>query len=514
MNPAREVERLLAFAVDKKLVDPQDVVYCRNLLLHLLRLDEPYDGIVDGELPSSAAEVLEPLLDYAAEAGILKENTGTHRDLFDTLLMGCLVPRPSEVAERFRRIRDTAGILQATDWFYELSIHSDYVKMNRIKRNLYWRTATDYGDLEITVNLSKPEKDPREIALLKNAPSVGYPKCQLCVENVGYAGRLNHPARQTLRVIPLELDGEPWCFQYSPYLYYNEHSIVLNAQHVPMQISDATFRRLFDFLEQFPHYFVGSNADLPIVGGSILNHDHFQGGRHVFPVEKAPVVTHFTCSAYPEVRVGVVKWPMSVIRLNSADRHQLEAASSALLAAWRGYSDESVGIRAFSGRTPHNTITPIARMAADGSYELDLVLRNNRTSEEHPEGIFHPHKELHHIKKENIGLIEVMGLAVLPGRLKEELAGIAALLSGTSSDDGWRTDPVHPLHKHKEWMDRLLREHGTSLNEAAADRLLQDEVGRIFLRVLSDAGVFKEDAQGQAAFAAFLRSAGFAPQQV
>lgn len=509
IDAAYEVERLLAFAVRKRIIEDQDVMYCRNQLLEELRLEEPYAGAVPAEALSSASEVLERLLDYAADAGILEENTATHRDLFDTRLMGCLMPRPSEVVREFRRLSETQGIQAATERFYNLSIDAGYIRMDRIRRNMYWNTATEYGELEMTVNLSKPEKDPREIALLKNAPSVAYPKCLLCADNVGYAGRINHPARQTLRVIPLTLDNEPWYFQYSPYLYYNEHCIVLNGRHVPMTISERTFRRLFDAIEQLPHYFVGSNADLPIVGGSILNHDHFQGGRHVFPEERAAVVRTFTHPEFADVRAGIVKWPMSVVRLSSTDREQLEASASAMLTAWRAYSDESAGIIARSGDTPHNTITPIARRAQDGAFELDLVLRNNRTSGEHPEGIFHPHRERHHIKKENIGLIEVMGLAVLPGRLKDELSEIAGLLTGRSEEDGWRRQESQPLYKHREWIARLLAEHGTAMEEAAAWQLLQDEVGRIFLDVLSDAGVYKQDAEGQAAFAAFLRAAGF-----
>ena len=509
VDAAYEVERLLQYAARKGLIEPLDVAFSRNALLELLRLPEPHAGAAPEETLDSPVEPLERLLDYAAEAGILEENTLTHRDLFDTRLMGALMPRPSEVVKEFRSIAGSAGVQAATDRFYALSIDSAYIRMDRVARNLYWRTPTDFGELEITVNLSKPEKDPREIALLKSAPSVAYPKCLLCADNVGYAGRLNHPARQNLRVIPLKLDGEDWFFQYSPYVYYNEHSIIFHSGHVPMQISDRTFDRLLDFLEQFPHYFIGSNADLPIVGGSILNHDHFQGGRHVFPEEKAPIARTFAHPDFPDVRAGIVQWPMSVVRLVSRSRAQLRRAASAMLAGWRAYSDESVDVRAFTGDTPHNTITPIARMTPNGEYELDLVLRNNRTSEEHPDGIFHPHRELHHVKKENIGLIEVMGLAVLPGRLKDELERIAALLTGRSADFGWRDDAGHPLGKHAEWIDRLLAAHGTGLQEAEAEALLQREVGGIFLRVLSDAGVFKQDAQGQSAFAAFLQSMGY-----
>lgn len=552
---AYEVERLLAFALQRGWIEPYDAAYARNSLLDLLRLQEPYGGggaqghaqlhervqpheraqlheharpnvqphsSALAPAPESAEEPLSRLLDYAAAAGILEADTLTHRDLFDTRLMGCLLPRPSETVRRFRDITERDGVKAATDWFYALSIDSDYIRMNRIRRNLYWLAATEFGELEITVNLSKPEKDPREIAMLKNAPSSSYPKCLLCADNVGYAGRLNHPARQTLRVIPVTIGGEEWFFQYSPYVYYNEHCIVLSGEHVPMRVTERTFERLFDFLDAFPHYFIGSNADLPIVGGSILNHDHFQGGRHVFPEEKAPVTKTFVHPDRPDVRAGIVKWPMSVVRLRSRSRESLSRAAVEMLEAWRAYSDESVDVRAFTGDTPHNTITPIARFAGDGSgeYELDLVLRNNRTSEEHPEGIFHPHRDLHHVKKENIGLIEVMGLAVLPGRLKDELAAIRDLLTGRSQDGGWRSGigsgasgngaaGEHPLAKHAPWIERLLATHGTNLAEDKAEALLRDEVGRIFLRVLSDAGVFKQDDKGQAAFAAFLASVGY-----
>ncbi|MCI3923078.1 UDP-glucose--hexose-1-phosphate uridylyltransferase [Paenibacillus sp. TRM 82003] len=509
IDAAYEVERLLAYAVRKALIDKFDVTYCRNALLELLAVEEPYAGDPPNEALDAPTEILERLLDDAAARGVVAENTLTHRDLFDTRLMGVLTPRPSEVVREFRRLASGEGVQAATDRFYALSIDSAYIRMDRIRRNLYWRAATDYGELEITVNLSKPEKDPKEIALLKNAPSVAYPKCLLCADNVGYAGRINHPARQNLRVLPLTLDDEEWFFQYSPYVYYNEHSIVFHGKHVPMTISANTFHRLLDFLEQFPHYFIGSNADLPIVGGSILNHDHFQGGRHAFPEEKAPVTRTFAHPECPDVRAGIVRWPMSVVRLVSHNRTQLQKAASAMLDAWRAYSDESVGVRAFTGETPHNTITPIARMTANGEYELDLVLRNNRTDGEHPEGIYHPHRELHHVKKENIGLIEVMGLAVLPGRLKDELSAIAELLTGASTDDAWSTDESHALHKHADWIRRLLAEHGASMPPADAERLLQDEIGRIFLTVLTHAGVYKQDESGQRAFAAFLQSIGY-----
>jgi UDPglucose--hexose-1-phosphate uridylyltransferase len=373
----------------------------------------------------------------------------------------------------------------------------------------------EYGGIEITINLSKPEKDPREIARLRSLPPAGYPACLLCPSNVGYAGRPDHPARQNLRVLPLRLNGEDWCFQYSPYVYYNEHSIVLRAEHVPMAITEATFTRLFDFLDQFPHYFVGSNADLPIVGGSILNHDHFQAGRHTFAMEKAETEAAFRHSDYPGISGGIVRWPMAVFRIAGARREELEEAASALLRAWRDYDDPAAGIFARTALPDgeirrHNTITPIARRKKDGRYELDLVLRNNRTSEEHPDGIFHPHRHLHHIKKENIGLIEVMGLAVLPGRLKDELRQIADILAGKRPyDPEALAGEAHPLRRHADWIGALVRAYGVSLPMAEAERLLRAEVGRKFTEVLCDAGVFKRDEAGRAAFAAFLEAAGW-----
>ena len=506
IDAAWEVERLLSYAVNKELIAPLDRIAARNALLELMQLPEPYVGSQSIESPESPMETLEHLLDFAVEMGIIAENTLTHRDLFDTKLMGCLVPRPSEVMREFASLDSKRGIRAATDYFYQLSIDSLYIRMGRIQRNLYWRTPTEYGELEITVNLSKPEKDPREIALLKNAPSASYPKCLLCLDNVGYAGRLNHPARQNLRVIPLQLAAEDWYFQYSPYVYYNEHCIVFHGEHVPMKMSALTFERLLDFLEQFPHYFIGSNADLPIVGGSILNHDHFQGGRHTFPEEQAPMLEAFTHPDYPEVQAGIVRWPMSVIRLSSPHRMPLIQLALHIFKAWGQYSDATVEILAYTEETPHNTVTPIARMSANGNYELDLVLRNNRTNEEHPEGIFHPHRNLHHIKKENIGLIEVMGLAVLPGRLREELGFIAEILVGTRNSEEITQDAAHIQYKHAEWIHELIRKYGTSLSPEVAHAVLRDEVGAKYLAVLEDAGVFKQSLEGQNAFRRFMIS--------
>ncbi|MDF2959121.1 MAG: galT [Paenibacillus sp.] len=512
---ARHIERLIKFGIRRRLLDPIDSYAARNALLELLSITEPYSGEVEETAATeSVVELLEPLLDYAAAAGILEDNNTTLRDLLDAKIMGCLMPRQSEVANRFWAAANQQGVEQATDDFYRLCIDSNYIRMDRIAKNQYWLAPTEYGELEITVNLSKPEKDPKEIALLKTAPQSHYPKCLLCIDNVGYAGRVNHPARQNLRVIPLQLDGEPWYFQYSPYVYYNEHSIILDEQHRPMKTSKHTFYRLLDFIDQFPHYFIGSNADLPIVGGSILNHDHFQGGKHKFAMEKAPVEHSFKHPDYPNVRLGIVKWPMSVIRISSHNKMLLLKLADTVLQAWKEYSDEANEIIAYTERdgvsVPHNTITPIARNNASGEYELDLVLRNNRTSDEHPDGIFHPHQELHHVKKENIGLIEVMGLAVLPGRLKEELELLSQVLAGKLPFDGQITEqPDHPLYKHRVWIGELIAVHGTGLTAAAAERVLQTAVGLKFADVLRDAGVYKRNEQGLSGFVAFLRSLGF-----
>lgn len=507
------IERLVRFGLQRGLLNGElDAIDARNKLLDLFGVAEPYGGELPDEELDSAAPLLEAMLDYGARTGLLPENTTGYRDLLDARIMGLLMPRPSEAAARFRRKAETEGIEAATNWFYRMSIDSNYIRMDRIAKNLYWLADTDYGALEITVNLSKPEKDPKEIAAERLLPAAKYPKCLLCADNVGYAGRLNHPARQNHRILPLTLDGRSWYMQYSPYVYYNEHCIVFDAEHTPMVLSEATFRRLLDFVDAVPHYFIGSNADLPIVGGSILSHDHYQGGRHVFPMEKAPVEETFRDPARPGLSVGIVKWPMSVLRARSRDRGELLSFAAHTLEAWRGYSDPEAGILAWSEtdgcRVPHNTITPIARFRSKtGEYELDLVLRNNRRTEEHPDGLFHPHRDLHHIKKENIGLIEVMGLAVLPGRLKDELDAIGRILSGESTLPP-EEDKDHPLAKHREWIESLVAAYGNSLPRAEAESLLKREVGAKFARVLEDAGVFKRNPDGLGRFRLFCGSLG------
>ena len=430
------------------------------------------------------------------ENGRIEDGT-TSRDLFDTELMGRLTPRPSQVIRAFRT-RYEESPEAATDWYYQFSQDTDYILRYRIAKDVKWVAPTPYGDLDITINLSKPEKDPRAIAAAKTAPQGGYPKCQLCREHEGYAGRMNHPARQNHRIIPITIDGKDWFFQYSPYVYYNEHCIVFNGQHVPMKIDRSAFRKLLDFVKQFPHYFVGSNADLPIVGGSILSHDHFQGGRYTFAMEKAPVEKPVSFPDFEDVECGIVKWPMSVIRLRSADDDRLVDLAEKILTTWRGYTDEAAFIFAETDGEPHNTITPIARMR-DGKFELDLVLRDNITTEEYPLGVYHPHQELHHIKKENIGLIEVMGLAVQPSRLKGELADLAdALAEGRDI----RSDEA--LEKHADWAEELQTRYTFTRENAMG--ILQKEVGVVFATVLEHAGVYKCTDEGRTAFLRFINS--------
>ena len=491
-----EINRLLNFALQQGLIKESDVFYSANLLLAKLRLDEFVPEKVNEAL-RVPDEILGRLLDYAAAEGII-EDTANQRDLFDTDLMNCVMPRPYEVIAAFRQDYAVSPEL-ATENYYRMSIASTYIRKARIDKNVVWKTATEYGDLDITINLSKPEKDPRDIAKAKLVKSSSYPKCLLCRENEGFAGHANHPARQTHRLIPLDFGGKEWFLQYSPYTYYNEHCIILNGQHVPMKISRATFENLTEFVTIFPHYFAGSNADLPIVGGSILSHDHYQGGHYTFAMATAPLEKEYEFAGFPDVQAGRIKWPMSALRLTSENRQQLIDLAEHILKKWREYSDESVGVLAYSGEEPHNTITPICRRQGS-AYQLDLVLRNNRTDEENPLGIFHPHANVHHIKKENIGLIEVMGLAVLPPRLKENMAKIkAALLSGreTVADD-------EQLAVHADWYQEIRALH-PEIDEENAGQIIRNEIGKVFMQVLTDAGVFKRDAAGMAAFDRFVK---------
>ena len=491
-----DVEALVQYGIDKALIAGEDRVWARNQLLAALSLDgfAPEDGCVCAGEELDC--ILSRILDDAERRGLIPGGV-VSRDLLDTKLMGVLTPRPSQVISRFRALYAQSPAA-ATDWYYKFSGNTNYIRRGRVSQDLRWTAETEYGALEISINLSKPEKDPRAIAAAKNAPQSGYPKCALCAENEGYAGRMNHPARQNHRIIPLQLDGGDWYLQYSPYVYYNEHCIVLNAAHTPMRISDATFRRLLDFTKQFPHYFLGSNADLPIVGGSILSHDHFQGGHYTFAMEKAPVELPVAFAGFDDIHAGIVKWPMSVLRLTGSEPDRLCALADRILAAWRGYTDGSAMVFAETDGVPHNTITPIARRRGD-EFELDLVLRNNLTTAEHPLGLYHPHEALHHIKKENIGLIEVMGLAVLPSRLDKELSLLKdAILQGRDL----RADET--LQKHADWAEELKTRH--TFTPENAEEILQQEVGAVFMQVLEDAGVYKHTPEGRQAFIRFVQS--------
>ena len=491
------IRKLVEYGLKTGLIEESDKIYTTNRLLELFQLDELEDSDADITMETDELEtVLNEMMDYAYEHGIMTENSIVYRDLFDTKIMSMLVPRPSEVIAEFEAKYEQSP-KEATDYFYKLSQDTDYIRRYRIKKDRKWIAPTKYGDLDITINLSKPEKDPKAIAAAKNAKQSGYPKCLLCRENEGYAGRVNHPARQNHRIIPVTIHGSKWGFQYSPYVYYNEHCIVFNSKHIPMKIEHDTFCKLFDFVKQFPHYFVGSNADLPIVGGSILSHDHFQGGHYEFAMAKAPVERTFVVKGFEDVEAGIVNWPMSVIRISSTDTDRLIALADVILEKWRGYTDEAAFIFAETDGEPHNTITPIARKRGD-KFELDLVLRNNITTDEHPLGVYHPHAELHHIKKENIGLIEVMGLAVLPARLKDEIERLAEAILEKKDI---RKDEM--LEKHADWVDEFLPKYNDVNKDNIMD-ILQKEIGYVFMKVLEESGVYKRTAEGQAAFDRFV----------
>ena len=485
------IDSLVSYAMNTGLAQPEDHQVLTNRLLELMGEVE-YIPSLEPQC-EELEQILTGLLDIAVKKGLCDDNI-LARDLFDTRLMAALTPMPREVIRTFRE-KYACDPKEATDWYYKFSGDTDYIRRYRIEKDMRWKYHSDYGELDITINLSKPEKDPMAVAAAKFAPQSDYPKCLLCPENEGYGGRMNHPARGNHRIIPLDICGDPWYLQYSPYVYYNEHCIVFNKVHTPMVIEQAAFEKLLDFVGQFPHYFVGSNADLPIVGGSILSHEHFQGGHYTFAMKNAPVEIPLTFAGFEDVKAGIVKWPMSVIRLTGADPQRIADLGGKILGKWRGYSDESVGIIAYSDGQPHNTITPIARRRGD-DFELDLVLRCNITSEEHPLGVFHPHADKHHIKRENIGLIEVMGLAVLPGRLKEELHALAdALVSGQD------VSGVEMLQKHAAWAEELKAKY-TFTRENVLD-ILMEETGKVFAAVLEDAGVYKCDETGRAAFRAF-----------
>ena len=488
------INKLVSYGLSCGLIGESDKIFATNRILEILKLDEYVAAENDLEC-ESLEETLAELLDFAVEKGLIGDDI-TSRDLFDTKLMSALVPRPSEVIDTFYELYDELSPEAATDYYYKLSRDTDYIRRYRIVKDMKWKTSTDYGDLDITVNLSKPEKDPKAIAAAKNAPQSSYPKCLLCIENEGYAGRINHPARQSHRIIPIEIDGTQWGFQYSPYVYYNEHCIVFNSLHTPMKIDASAFKKLFDFVKLFPHYFVGSNADLPIVGGSILSHEHFQGGNYEFPMAKSPIEREVIFKGFEDIRAGIVKWPMSVIRISGEDTDRLVALADKILGAWRGYTDADAFVFAETEGTPHNTITPIARKRGD-LFEMDLVLRNNITTDEHPDGVYHPHKELHNIKKENIGLIEVMGLAVLPSRLKKELRLVEeAILNGTDLSSNEETA------KHSTWVDSF-RSNYTFTKENTED-ILKAETGKVFAKCLEHAGVYERSEKGMDAFLRFV----------
>ena len=500
MRLYEEIYKLAEYGVRTKLIDQADRVYAINRMLEIYGEDtfelNPLlcEFIQNCEL--KLTDILEQLTQIAYERGLIPNDGITQKDLFDTKLMGVLVARPSQIIAEFEELYKVSPE-QATEYFYEFSQNTNYIRRDRIKKDVKWKYMSPYGEIDITINLSKPEKDPKAIAAAKKATETKYPACQLCIENEGYAGRVDHPARQNHRIIPITMNNDPWGFQYSPYVYYNEHCIVFNGKHTPMKVEKATFRKLFDFVKQFPHYFLGSNADLPIVGGSILSHDHFQGGHYSFAMEKAPIEKQFIVSGFEDVEAGIVKWPLSVIRIRCKDENRLIELADHILAAWRGYTDESAFVLAETDGEPHNTITPIARKKGD-IFELDLALRNNITTEEHPLGVYHPHAEYHHIKKENIGLIEVMGLAVLPSRLKNELQLLAEYICEKKDISSNET-----IAKHADWIRTVLERH-PEIDQENVDDILKEEVGMVFVHVLEDAGVFKCTPDGRTAFDRFI----------
>lgn len=491
----QNIKRLAEYGIKRGLIGERERCYSVNLLLDVFGKKDYSDPALEEEYPLE--RILRELSDAACEMGLIEDSI-TYRDLFDTRLMNCILPRPTQFTDSFWKKYESSSV-EATDYFYEFSQNSNYIRRDRIARDLKWKTASPYGEMDITINLSKPEKDPKAIAAARNTVSSSYPKCLLCMENEGYAGGVTHPARQNHRIVPLTLDGAPWGFQYSPYVYYNEHCIVFNGEHVPMKIDKGTFRRLFEFIKLFPHYFLGSNADLPIVGGSILSHDHFQGGHYTFAMAKARTVKQFQVKGFEDVDCGILYWPLSVIRLRGEDSDRLVELADRILTKWRSYTDESAFIYAQTDGEPHNTVTPIARFR-EGLYELDLTLRNNLTTEEHPLGVFHPHEKLHHIKKENIGLIEVMGLAVLPSRLKQEMELLSEYIL-----EGKNIRENEILCKHADWAEEFLPKY-SHIGEDNITEILKEEIGRVFVQVLEDAGVYKCTPEGMAAFTKFVET--------
>lgn len=491
------IKELINYGEKTGLLAGEDKIYAINRLLEILQLDE-FEDNGQAAVGMELEEILSAMLDWAYENGVTKENSVVYRDLFDTKLMSAIVPAPSVVIRKFRELYKESP-KKATDYYYKFSCDTDYIRRYRIARDMKWTADTEYGTLDVTINLSKPEKDPKAIAAAKNAKQSAYPKCLLCKENEGYAGRVNHPARQTHRIMPVTIDGQQWGFQYSPYVYYNEHCILFNGSHTPMKIDESAFRKLLDFIKQFPHYFIGSNADLPIVGGSILAHEHFQGGHYEFAMERAQIKKEIKIPGFEQIEAGIVNWPMSVIRIRYNEADMLVKAAAHILENWRKYTDEDAFVYAETDGEPHNTITPIARMR-DGKYEFDLVLRNNITTKEHPLGVYHPHQELHHIKKENIGLIEVMGLAVLPARLKDEMKKLGDYIVAGKDI---RSD--EELEKHADWVEEFKGKYDSITAENVED-ILQKEIGIVFMKVLEHAGVYKNNEEGMAGFMRFIES--------
>lgn len=495
MNIFIAIENLLKYGVNNKLIKEEDLIYTKNKIIEALKIENWIDENSTNE--NDLEQILKVILDYACEKGLIN-NTITERDLFDTKIMGLLIDRPSNIIKEFWG-KYEINPKEATDYYYELSQNSDYIRRYRILKDKKWQVDTEYGKLDITINLSKPEKDPKDIAVLKDAVSSDYPKCVLCKENEGYSGRINHPARQNHRIIPININNSKWFFQYSPYVYYNEHCIVFSGEHIPMKIERETFEKLLDFIKIFPHYFVGSNADLPITGGSILSHDHFQGGNYKFAMESASIEKQFKIKGFEDIKVGIVKWPMSVLRISSKDTSRLIELADKILKAWRNYNDEENFIFAYTEDEPHNTITPIARKSGD-IFEIDLVLRNNITTKQYPFGVYHPHEELHNIKKENIGLIEVMGLAILPARLKTEMEILKQYILENKN-----IDENEQIKKHSHWVKSFINNY-EKITDENIDKIIDEEIGKIFLKVLEHAGVFKRDEKGQKGFERFIES--------
>lgn len=496
------ISALAQYAVDRGLIEENERIYSINMLLDVLKLDE-YNPCDDEDKVIALSSDLEAILrfidDYACDRGLIEENSVVYRDLFDTRVMNCFVRRPSEVIRIFNE-KYAVSPKEATDFYYEYSKNSDYIRTYRIAKDIKWVYESEYGDIDITINMSKPEKDPKAIAAARNAKQSSYPKCLLCVENEGYAGRINHPARENHRIIPIKILGKEWGFQYSPYVYYNEHCIVLNREHTPMTINREVFEKLFDFIRQFPHYVIATNADLPIVGGSILSHEHFQGGNYSFAMSRAVIEKEVVFKGFEDVEAGILKWPMSVIRIRSTSQERLVDLADKILGAWREYTDEEAFIFAKTNGEPHNTITPAARFA-NGKYELDLALRNNITTEERPLGVYHPRNEYHHIKKENIGGIEVMGLAILPSRIKSEMELLARCII-----EGKDIRSFDELLKHADWAEEFIPKYEGKINKENVDEILKAEIGKVFVKVLEDAGVFKRDKKGREYFMKFIES--------